>query len=218
MSTNFDIAGEWYYSKGNALTFDAFWKNVDGFVTSEVVPGVVIPTVTNTQLNTFTVTRPTNAQAVQVWGVTGGITHSFAFGAGVQLNYTATFSNRGFDGQNFDPTVATLPGLSDSANAVVFYEKGPLAARVAYNWRNSFLRATDFAGGAYGSVLEPRFAGTYQQVDARVSYKLLKNIQVYAEGVNLTNAILSEHGRFDNLFISRQNYGRRIIVGVGAKF
>src|SRR6478735_1836229 len=64
-------------------------------------------------------------------------------GFGFQAN--ATFVN-GDVGYNLraDPAVAqfALEGLSDSANAVLIYEKYGLSARLAYNWRDAFLTTT----------------------------------------------------------------------------
>lgn len=217
-STNLDIAVEWYYGVGGALTFDAFWKDVDGFITSEIVENVVIPTVEPDIYNTFTVTRPTNAEAVKVYGGTLGWTHTFDFGLGWQANYTWTDTNRPFDPVTYSATRVALPGLSDNANLILFYEQGPLSTRLAYNWREKFLSKADFGGGLYASTLEPVFTKAYDQIDARIGYTFRDVLQIYVEGVNLENSRPMKVGRFDNLFISSLNYGRRYILGISATF
>jgi iron complex outermembrane recepter protein len=216
-STNLDVGAEWYYGSGDALSVDAFWKKVDGFITSQVVSNVVIPTVQPSVYDTFSVTEPTNAQAVKVYGGTAGWTHSFDFGFGFQANYTRSDTNRPFNAATYSATKVALPGVSDEANVVLFYERGPLAARVAYNWRSKFLSRADFPGGQYGSLLEPLFTQAYHQIDARIGFGFLKHYQVYLEGVNLENSTPVKVGRFDNLFISNLNYGRRFILGVSGK-
>src|SRR3546814_2164515 len=58
-------------------------------------------------------------------------------------SYTIVNGDATYD--NTQPsTVAqfALTGLSDSANAVAFYDKGPIQARVAWNWRDKFLAGT----------------------------------------------------------------------------
>ncbi len=227
VATNLDSAAEYYYGRGNALTFDVFWKNLDGFITQAVTQtGYVIPGLNQTatyngvtyNVNNFAVTSYANAQAAQVWGATLGWTHTFDFGLGFQTNYTWTGTNRKFDPNTYDPTKVTLPGLSDNFNAVVFYEHGPISARVAYNWRSKFLSNPAYPGGQYGSAFEPEFTRPYSQIDARVGYNVNKQIQVYIEGVNLGNTPVTQIGRYSNLFIDRENYGARIDIGVSLKY
>ena len=125
-----------------------------------------------------------------------------------------------FDPVTFDHTKAALPGLGDSMNLVGFYEKGPFAARIAYNKRKNFLRNTQFSSGkAFGDEFEePVFSDDYDQVDARVSYEILDGTTIFLEGVNLTESTLNQHGRYDNIFISYENFGRRFVAGISAKF
>ena len=61
-------------------------------------------------------------------------------GFGFQANATFVNGDVGYD-LGADPAVAqfALEGLSDSANAVLIYEKYGLSARLAYNWRDAFL-------------------------------------------------------------------------------
>src|SRR3546814_20167364 len=70
--------------------------------------------------------------------------HSFwDTGFGVILNYTIVNGDATYD--NTQPsTVAqfALTGLSDSANTVVYYDKGPIQASFAWNWRDALLAGT----------------------------------------------------------------------------
>src|SRR5690606_41015491 len=59
-------------------------------------------------------------------------------GFGVIANYTTVDGNVKYDDQSLDEQFALL-GLSDSANLVGFYDKDGLQARIAYNWRDTFL-------------------------------------------------------------------------------
>ena len=55
-----------------------------------------------------------------------------------------------------------LSGLSDSANAVLFYDKHGIQARLAYNWRDKFLS---------GSGPNPTYIEAYGQLDGNASYE-----------------------------------------------
>lgn len=224
-STNFDASLEWYPAPATSLSIDLFQKQIKGFFIEETIPGQTIPTLPDTatgdylpEYNNFTITRPSNRGNVRVRGITLSWTQAFDFGGGFQANYTRVSSNRPFDASSYDPTKVALPGLGNSLNLVGFFERGPFAARVAYNRREGFLRNPNFCGGIYCSQSEPEFAKAYDQVDARASFMVTPNVQLYVEGINLTKSTLSQSGRFDNLFVSYENFGRRFTFGASAKF
>lgn len=218
VSTNLDASLEWYPAAATSFAVDLYQKQIDGLIVSGTTSGLTVPTVPAGPFNNFTISRPVNGGDVRLRGATFSVTHSFAFGAGIQANYTMVGSNRPFDPDSYDATKTTLPGVSDSFNVIGFYERGPIAARVAYNRRGGFLRNPSFCGGIYCSEQEPVFAKSYEQLDARLGFNVLKNVQVYAEGINLTKSSLAQSGRYDNLFVSFENFGRRFTFGVSARF
>jgi TonB-dependent receptor len=222
VSTNFDTAGEWYYGTGKAITFDAFWKSLKGLTAYGTTNDVTLPSITTgADLTTFVQTSPINAKSVAVYGATLGWTHSFEMGLGWQVNYTWSGTDWKFNPDTWNSTEITLPGLSNNFNAVLFYEKYGLGIRVAYNWRAKFLAQTNFqTGNEWYNVTntEPVFVRSYQQVDARVAYAVLDNAEVYIEGTNLLNEPVIKVGRYDNLLISRDNYGSNIVAGFAMKF
>ncbi len=131
---------------------------------------------------TFQITTPVNSsQTAKLYGFEFAIQHSFwNTGFGAILNYTIVRGDAKYD--NTQPASVTqfaLTGLSDSANAVLFYDKNGLQARVAYNWRDKFLASTG---------PNPGYVAAYGQLDASASYEFLKGITVFAEGINLTGA------------------------------
>src|SRR3546814_14898951 len=83
-------------------------------------------------------------QAASLNGWEFALQHSFwDTGFGVILNYTIVNGDATYD--NTQPsTVAqfALTGLSDSANAVVYYDKGPNQARVAWTLLDEILAGT----------------------------------------------------------------------------
>lgn len=129
----------------------------------------------------FTFTQPFNSdQTARLWGWEFAIQHNFwETGFGAILNYTIVNSNTGFDvTQPWTVTQFAVTGVSDSANAVLFYDKNGLQARVAYNWRDKFFAASD---------TDPFFTDEYGQVDASASYDFGNGLTVFVEGINILN-------------------------------
>jgi TonB-dependent receptor len=128
----------------------------------------------------FVVSTPVNNdQTANVHGWEFAIQHSlWNTGLGFILNYTIVDGDVHYD--NSKPATVNqfaLVGLSDTANAIAYYDKHGLQARVAYNWRASYLSGT----GA-----NPTYTAAYGQVDASASYEVIRGYTVFVEGINLT--------------------------------
>ncbi len=132
----------------------------------------------------FDLSQPVNNQTAKIDGIELAWQHFFGdSGFGFQANATFVNGDVGYD-VTADPQEQqfALEGLSDSANAVLMYEKYGLSARVAYNWRDAFLTQTVF-GGQTGL---PAFVDEYKQVDLNVTYNFNDNIAVGLDVINLT--------------------------------
>jgi TonB-dependent receptor len=151
----------------------------------------------------FQIGTPVNSdQSASIEGWEFAVQHSFwNTGFGVILNYTKVDGSATFD--NTKPATVTqfaLTGLSDSANAVLFYDKHGIQARVAYNWRDQFLA---------GTGPNPSYVEAYGQVDASASYEFRKGFTIFAEGINLTGAGRRGHMRSDrNVTFVNPGYAR----------
>jgi TonB-dependent receptor len=161
----------------------------------------------------FQITTPINsAQAAKIYGWEFNVQHSFwNTGFGAILNYTIVNGSAKYN----NALPATVPqfalvGLSDSANAVLFYDKHGLQARLAYNWRDKFLA---------GSGPNPSYVEAYGQLDGSASYEIRKGITAFVEGINLTRSSRRGHMRNVNnvTFVSpgyaRYSAGVRITFG-----
>ncbi|MFT5851046.1 MAG: iron complex outermembrane receptor protein [Colwellia sp.] len=220
-SFNLDASLEWYFAEGSMASIAVYSKDISDFVTKETINDVIVGTVDDPDFQDFTVRRPTNGtNDIGITGATFNLVQTFESGFGYQFNFTIVDTDTDFDPVTFDSSKAALPGLGNSMNLVGFYEEGPFSARVAYNKRDSFLRNTQFgSGNGTGTQFdEPVFSDDYDQVDARVSYEILDGTTIFLEGVNLTESTLNQHGRYDNLFISYENFGRRYVAGISAAF
>nr|WP_310474162.1 TonB-dependent receptor [Sandarakinorhabdus sp.] len=139
----------------------------------------------------FTSTVPGNSdQLAKLHGFEFAVQHSFwDTGLGVILNYTIVNSDTQFDNTlRYTATQFAVNGVSDSANAVLFYDKNGIQARVAYNWRDGFLAGYGF---------DPSYVDPYGQFDVSASWEFKKDLTVFVEGINITNADRRGHMRND---------------------
>lgn len=154
-------------------------------------------------LLTFQINTPINStQTANIHGWEFAIQHNFwETGFGIILNYTKVDGDAKYD--NTKPSSVTqfaLTGLSDSANAVAFYDKNGLQARVAWNWRDKFLAGT----GA-----NPFYVEKYWQIDASASYEFVPGLTAFVEGINLTGEGRRGHLRSDrNAAFASPGYAR----------
>ena len=160
----------------------------------------------------FRVGTPFNSdQTATLYGFEFAVQHAFwDTGFGAQLNYTIVRGDAEFDNAA-NPNIGqfALAGLSDSANAVVYYDKGGLQARVAYNWRDKF-----YAGGNPN----PTYVEAYGQFDASISYEFIRGLTAYVEGINLTGEGRRGHRRNENMVTFAQPGFARYMGGVRFNF
>lgn len=151
----------------------------------------------------FTVGAPANSdQVAHLHGFEFALQHSFwNTGFGAILNYTIVKSDTHYDNAlRYTVTQFAVTGVSDSANAVLYYDKNGIQARLAYNWRGSYL-------ASYG--LDPFYVEPYGQLDASASWEFRKNFTVFVEGINITNSDRRGHMRNDNtVYFAAPGYAR----------
>jgi TonB-dependent receptor len=167
-------------------------------------------------LYTFAVRRPINQEAAKIHGWELGGQYFFGdTGFGLQANYTIVNGDVGFD-NNAPPgtTQFALLGLSDTANAVLMYEKYGITARLAYNWRDEFLAATN----QNGSNTNPYYVEAYDQIDLSVGYQFNDSLSLQVEAVNLTGEDVRWHGRSEKQVVRLEDQQPRYAVGVRYKF
>ncbi|OYX65441.1 MAG: TonB-dependent receptor [Sphingomonadales bacterium 32-64-17] len=151
----------------------------------------------------FTFTQPFNSdQSARLWGWEFAVQHTFwDTGFGAILNYTVVNSDTAYDNSlPWTVTQFAVTGVSDSANAVLFYDNNGIQARVAYNWRDKFLS---------GYNTDPYYIDSYGQVDASASYEFDNGLSVFVEGINILNADRKGVRRSDqSVFFAAPGYAR----------
>ena len=224
-STNFDAGFEWYVDELSFFGVSAFYKDFGNFIESSTLAinrPVVFPAgnASNptaadvTREIAFQDTRDRNGETGSLLGLEVAAQKAFENGFGVQANYTYVDSS--ID-RAAGSAFADLDynGLSPhSCNVSGFYEKGPLQARISYNYRDQFLVfASD--GGAQG---EPREREAYGQVDFSAGYEVNDMFQVFVQGVNLLDEDRRDFSRFENRFLEYEDTGSRYTIGVRGSF
>ncbi len=167
----------------------------------------------NDPLAMFNVSQPINQEQAQLYGWEFAVQHMFGeSGFGVQANATIVDGDLEVDNASTDFQFV-LPGMSDSANLIAFYDKDGLQARIAYNWRDTYLNGV-------GEGNAPYYTEEYGQIDVTVSYELpfVDGMTVVVEGINVNDASQRVYARYENQFKSAYQYGARYNLGVRYNF
>jgi len=175
-----------------------------------------ITAVAGDPLYQYSVNRPINNREAKIHGFEFGGQYFFGdSGFGVLANYTVVRGDVNFD--DAAPTSQdqfALLGLSDSANAVLMFEKFGFSARLAYNWRDEFLAQTN----VNGSNRNPIYVEAYDQIDLSLGYDITDNLAVSLEAINLTGEDVRWHGRSVNQVMRLEDQDPRYALGVRYKF
>jgi TonB-dependent receptor len=187
-----DLGAEWYFRDQAYLAATAYVKRLDSLITqvttNETTTFVDVATG-KTITAPIAFTEPRNGNSATVKGLEMSFQVPFFFlpsgldKFGTQLNYTYAESKASFNDASGVRTVS-LPGLSKSSyNAVLFYDDGRLDGRLAYAWRSKFLPSTAAAGVSGGA----RYFDAYGQLDGSVNFRVMTNVKISLDCLNITN-------------------------------
>jgi TonB-dependent receptor len=183
--------------------------------TDTILAAVDITANSTDPLFNFQVSRPINNRTGKIHGFEIAAQHFFGdTGFGVSGAYTLVrgdveFNNGASPGQD----QFALLGLSDTANATLIYDKHGVSARIAYNWRDKFLQATN-----RGNDRNPVYVAPFAQLDFNISYDVTEKLAVSLEGINLTKESLRTYGRDPNQLWFAQELDRRFLLGARYRF
>ena len=200
---NYDLSAEWYFDAVGSLTATLFMKDVTNLenpgatrIVLDNPDGLDLPVLVNGPINVNDGTLKGFELAYQqtydfLPGPLGGL--------GSQLTYTyvdgGEFTNNTL-GAEQSPFSLGLPlaGISKhTVNAVVFYERGPIAARLAYNWRSEFLQTPRDVIFPFS----PIYGESTGQLDGSLFIDVLENLKVGIQGVNLLDEVTRTSQVFD---------------------
>jgi TonB-dependent receptor len=160
-ATTYDLAGEWYFSKGSLLSLALFYKNIDSFVQNLTenktlgqagyTPAEISVILAGTTLNgseIFAFNQPVNSPGGPLQGFEINYQQQFTFlpgilqNFGLLLNYTYVDSTIDYI---TNPTTRTtvendLTGLSRNAyNGTIYYEDKSISVRLSAAYRDRYL-------------------------------------------------------------------------------
>ena len=210
ISTQADISFEYYTGKSSLISGALFYKDVKDFIASFVTSGV--DTTLDPQGRVLVFSRPENLASAKIKGFEIGVQQFFDFlpapfdGLGIIANYTYSDSadNAGF------PLVAVS---KNSYNLVGLFEKGPISARVAYNYRDEAV--FEFSEG------RPSFIGPRSQLDAQIGVDITKRIALSLQAQNLipSESATTEYSAAGPVALNGYALSeRRYSIGLRAKF
>jgi TonB-dependent receptor len=163
---------------------------------------------------TFDITIPVNQESAELTGWEFAVQHLFGeSGFGVIANATIVDGDIDYDVQSLEEQFAIL-GMSDSYNFIAFYDNNGIQARIAYNWRDTFLASTVNAQG----LQNPIFVEAYGQWDANISYDYSENLTFFVEGINLTDEYGRSHERNVHQVVNVTQTGPRFNIGARYNF
>ncbi len=156
---------------------------------------------------------PVNNKDAAIDGLELSVQHWFGdSGFGFQANYTAVDSDLEYDDTS-ELAQFALVGLSDSANLVGFYDNHGVQLRLAYNWRDEFLKTTTQGGNN-----APGYVEEFGQLDFSASYDITDSVTVSLEGMNITGEDYRLRGRSAAQMFTFEDLGARYTAGVRVVF
>lgn len=213
-SDNLDLGAEWYYKKNSYVSIDGFIKDISNYI----VAGTVQESINNVKLPNgsvanFVSSSYVNGPSAEVKGVELAWQYMFGeTGFGYQANASFVETNKPYNPNDLTSAFA-LPGLANSANLVAFYDKSGFQARVAVNWRGSYLDHFGQQQNTSGYSIEPTFVDAATYVDFSTSYEINSHLSIYFDALNLTDQTYATHGRFSNQVLDIVDTGRMFNLG-----
>jgi len=180
-SDNLDFLVERYLSSVGVVSGGIFYKRLNDYIFpfrfAEANFG-----------DTYQVTQPRNGDSASLWGMEIAFQNQLRFlpgplsGLGIYANYTWTDSSATFPDRTGD---ATLPGQSSHlGNFAISYERSGFSGRASWNFHGKYIDAV----GA--SAVQDIYYDNHTQLDVSASQRISRNIRLYVDALNLTNAPL----------------------------
>ena len=213
-STNYDLSVEWYFNRFGKLTAAGFIKDFDSYETAAQTT-ITLP---GSKFGTYNLTTLVNGGSAKLTGFELGYQQRFDFlpglldGLGAEASYTYVQQDSTFT-TGTRVVKDSLSGVSPSSyNVVAFYEKGPVAARLGYFWRDHYLARLGPANGT------DEIFDSFGTLDGTVSYAFGQKLVVTANALNMLDdsvySYASTKSRPQEIF----HYGRTISLGARYAF
>jgi TonB-dependent receptor len=189
---------------------------LDNYQDSPLVDGNTIISAPGDPAIVFDLTQPVNQDKSRLDGWEVNLQHNFGdTGFGFIVNATLVNGDLKYDPFNSLETQFVLPGLSDSANFIGFYDGEDLQVRLAYNWRDAFISGI---GQGQGTTTNPTNVEEYGQLDMSVTYYFNDNLTLYFNGLNITNETRHVYSLVERQVLQAVQTGQRWDIGFRYNF
>jgi TonB-dependent receptor len=209
-AVNWDASVEHYLPALGLVSAAVFAKDIDNFTYQRVIPGG--DPATGYELTTFV-----NGDQGKIRGLEVAWQQQLRFlpapfdGLGLMANFTWTDSEAKYPtraGEKLD-FIGQSKGFG---NLALTYEKRGFFVRVAVNVRSPRLREDEPLGADANT---DRWVDRQQQLDVTASYRLSRNWEVFAEGLNLNDEPFRVYfGKNSHRFVQFEEYGWSANFGV----
>ncbi|MFD0963325.1 TonB-dependent receptor [Pseudofulvibacter geojedonensis] len=209
-SWNFDLLGEYYFKNVGVINAGVFYKSI----TDPIYQDSFFGSYNGNQGVQFT--APNNGNNAWIGGIELGINKRFDFLPGVfkyfgtQLNATLMDSEMTIPVDATTERVVTTPYQAKQLyNAQLYFEKGGLNARIAFNHKGKY--ALEFGDKDVNDL----YYGKYNTMDFSASYKFGKHFTIFTDVNNILNQPLIYHyGQTEDRPAQVEYYGLRGSLGV----
>ncbi len=211
-SMGLDFSAEYYPDADTVFALATFYKKIENPIYTQTLLDV-----TFAGIDLISLSQPQNADSGELFGIEANMTTRFSFlpepldGLGVSANVTYVDSSVDVPGRESDD----LPFFRQSkwlAGGALFYEKGPLEARLAVSYRDAYLT------GVGGSPTSDGYIGSRTVLDARLGYRIMKGIEIFGSVSNIGEEPEIDYQGIPSRISAREDYGVNADFGISAKF
>lgn len=212
-ATNLDLLGEHYFGTVGIISGGFFFKQLDGFIYSQVMYDSQYPLTGTPVATNLRVTQAQNGGVGNIYGLEFNFQRNLDFlpgalsGFNLYFNYTftdseATIQSREDAEDNPDATeTIRLPGQARHVgNFAVGYDYRKLSARLSSNFNGEYLSEVG------GNTDEDLYVSSRLQLDFSATYSINANFRVFAEFMNITNQPFEAYVGNKDVVIQREFY------------
>lgn len=188
-STNYGASLEYYINPTSMLSLALFRINVESFIKNGSVTNCTLPDEDGVvRDHCIVITEPVQGTGNRIQGAEFDYRQGFTFlpgilsKTGMEVNATYAPSNSG-EKDLAGNKIPFQDNSTESGNFILWYQDDHFQARLAYNYR-SRRAVMDSVGGITGMEM---YEAPQKYLDASVSYKFNKYVEVFLDGTNLTN-------------------------------
>lgn len=218
-SSNYELSYEWYFNDEGIINFGLYYLDLETQPATELSTIFDIPDTDGVVRNNgLEYNKPINKEGITLQGYEIGYRQAYDFlpgflgGLGSNINYTWSDGDGG--NTDFYGKEEIQEGVSEhQANFVLWYQKGDLQARIAYNYRSERYNGN---GNPSGHTLSYYTAPT-EYVDASINYQLNEHIELYVQGSNITEEFETSYMQWEDVKVNQNVFEARYTVGIRGK-